>query len=117
MNIGFQGIGEVAATFKLQDGTELNCGNAVAMTGNGEVGMGNEGDLICGTILHMDKDGYACVQIGGLTVVGYNGTAPAAGWQKMCVDGDGKVKVAGADGMDYLVVSVDESAKTAVIKL
>jgi len=117
MNIGFQGIGEMAATFKVKDGIELNCGNAAVMTGSGEIGTGSDGDLICGVVLHMDKDGYTCMQIGGLATVGYSGTAPVPGWQMLCVDGTGKVKAVAADGKEYLVISVDEAAETAVIKL
>ena len=117
MNIGFQGIGEVAATFKVKEGAELNHGDAVVITGNGEVGFGSEGGKVCGVVLHVDEDGYAGVQIGGLAEVGYSGTAPAVGWAMLCTDGEGKVKTTDADGVSCMVVSIDADAMTAVIKL
>lgn len=118
MNIGFQGIGEVAATFKMEEDAELKHGDAVVITGNGEVGLGSEGGKVCGVALYVDEDGYVSVQIGGLVEVGYSGgIAPAVGWEMLAADGAGKVKVVDADGVSCMVVSVDEDAMTAVIKL
>ena len=118
MNIGFQGIGETAATFKVEEGVELKRGDGVVITGNGEVGLGGDGDKLCGVVLHADEDGYASVQIGGLAEVGYSGdTAPVVGWEMLCADGAGKVKSVDADGVSCMVISVDEDAMTAVIKL
>lgn len=118
MNIDFHGIGEVVATFKVEDGAELKPGEAVVLTGNGEVGHGSEDGKLCGVILHVEEDGYAGVQIGGLIEVGYSGDAvPAAGWEMLSVDGAGKVKCVNTDGVSCMIVSVDEGTMTAVIKL
>lgn len=118
MSIGFHGIGEVAATFKSAEGAELKVGDVITVTGNGEVGLGTAGDLPCGMILHVEDDGCACVQIGGLAEVGYSGdTAPAVGRAALSADGSGKVAADEENGMEFLVISVDETAETAVIKL
>ena len=118
MSMCFDGIGEVVATFQVEDGAELTAGNAVVITGNGEVGLGADGDKLCGIVLHMEEDGYASVQIGGLVETGYSdAAAPVAGWGMLCVDGAGKIKSVDSDGVDCMVISVDENAMTAVIKL
>ena len=118
MNISFDGIGEVIATFAAEDTAALAVGDAVVVTGDGEVGLGAAGGQLCGVVVTVAEDGYAGVQIDGLVQVNYTGTAaPAAGWELLVTDGAGNVQAAQSDGVACLVVSVDEEAKTAVIKL
>ena len=116
MNICFEGIGEAVATFCVEDGTELTAGQAVALVGNGEVGMGADGDALCGVVVHAEKDGCAAVQVDGMCKVGFTGVAPAIGWTGIAVDGTGKVKAA-EGGMKCMVIAVDTEDGTAVIKL
>ena len=116
MNICFEGIGEVAATFCVEDGIELTAGQAVTLVGDSEVGMGTDGDALSGVVIHAEKDGCAAVQVGGMCKVKFTDAAPAIGWTGIAVDGTGKVKVA-EGGMKCMVISVDAEAGTAVIKL
>ena len=54
MDICFEGVGQTAATFQAEE--DVKPGMAVAMTGNGQVGAGqddpNAGDLPDGTDYH-----------------------------------------------------------------
>ena len=116
MDICFEGVGQTAATFQAGEGVKP--GMAVAMTGNGAVGLGSDGALPCGVVLGGVRKGAAAVQIGGAAKVGYSGdTAPAAGWQSLACDGAGGVTAVTTGGLKCLVLAVDTTAKTAVIKL
>lgn len=115
MDICFEGVGQVAATFAV-DSQDLQAGMAVALTGNGTVGLGDEGDALCGVVMSGVRGGAAAVQVRGAVQVGYEGTAPVAGWQGLVCDGLGSVKV-DDDGVKYLVMAVDTDGKTAVVML
>ena len=118
MNISYQGIGEWCATFCCDDPAE---GSVVALTDSGEVDECKAGDIFCGVVRSVAHDGKACsVQLAGLAEVKYSGDdVPEIGYNELVADGSGGVAVAGEDdaGMNYLVISVDTTAKTAVIKL
>lgn len=139
MDICFEGVGQVAATFKV-DGETVMPGMAVTLTDYGTVGLGNDGDAPCGVLLGGVRGGAAAVQIGGVAKVSYSGTAPAAGWQELVCDGKGGVKAAAgaivatvaegddesdaetaavnaAGGLKCLVLAVDQGDSTVVIKL
>ena len=114
MSISFDGIGEVVATFLVEADCELEPGDVVCLTGDSEVGLGTSGGLFCGVA----EDGYAAVQLDGLAVVHYSGTAaPEVGWAMLAADGAGNVTAVKESGLSYLVLSVDEEAKLAVVKL
>ena len=117
MSISFEGIGEVVATFLVEEGCALERGQVVCVTGGSQVGLGAKGGKLCGVAVGVSEDGYAAVQIDGMTAVGYSGTAPAVGWQMLAADGTGKVTVDESNGMRHLVAAVDEVEQTAVIKL
>lgn len=131
MSISFEGIGEMTATFLKDEDSTLKPGQVVCITGNNTVGLGTAGTVPCGVAATVAKDGYVGVQIGGLAEVAYSGTtAPTAGWNTLAADGNGGVKVVAAStntqssestssttGRHYLAVSVDTTAKRAVIKL
>ena len=117
MDICFEGVGQVAATFQVEDGKDVQAGMAVTMTGNGTVGLGDGDDAVCGVLLGSVRAGAAAVQIGGVAQVGYSETAPAVGWQELVCDGTGKVKTAGTGGAKCLVLAVDEDGKSVVVKL
>ena len=122
MDICFEGVGQVAATFQV-DGETVQPGMAVTITGNGQVGLGKDGDAPCGVLLGSVRGGAAAVQIGGAAKVSWSGTtAPKAGWASLACDGAGGVKAVAASGtgtaasgVKCLVLAVDE--ETAVIKL
>ena len=115
MDICFEGVGQVAATFQV-DGETAEPGMVVTLTDYGTVSLGADGDTPCGVLLGGVRGGAAAVQIGGVAKVGYSGTAPAAGWQELACDGKGGVKAA-AGGMKRLVLAVDQGDSTVVIKL
>ena len=118
MDICFEGVGQVAATFRVGDDEDVKAGMAVTLKGSGTVGLGDGGDALCGVLLGSVRGGAVAVQIGGVAKVGYSDTAPAVGWQELVCDGKGGVRPAtGTGGMKYLVLAVDEGEKTAVIKL
>lgn len=114
MEISFEGIGQVAATFAAETG--VNPGMAVTISGDSTVGLGDEGDIPCGVVLAV-KNGMAAVQISGMARVGYSGAAPAVGWSMVAGDGTGKIKSVSADGINCLIAAVDTAGSTAVIKL
>lgn len=115
MDVCFEGVGQVAATFQAE-GDALQPGMAVTLTGSGQVGLGSTGDALCGVLLGNVRGGAAAVQIGGVAKVGYSSnTAPATGWQELACDGSGGVTTGG--GAKYLVLAVDEDEKTVVVKL
>lgn len=128
MSISFEGIGEVTATFLKDGNSTVKPGQVVCITGNNTVGLGADGTAPCGVAATVAGDGYVGVQISGMAEVAYSGTtAPTAGWNTLAADGSGGMKAAAASadtqspestsGRPYLVVSVDTTAKTAVIKL
>lgn len=136
MNISFEGIGEVIATFLAEEDSEVKPGDVVCLTGNDQVGLGEAGDIPCGVAATVSKDGCVGVQIGGLAEVSYSGSAPAVGWNMLAANGEGGVSVAApavaalaesgkdestaataAGGVNFLVVSVDTVNGTAVVKL
>ena len=120
MELSFDGIGQVAATFATQETEEkpLAIGMAVALTGDGTVGLGTAGAAPCGVILALEGDQTAAVQVSGFVRVGYTGsTAPTVGWGSLGVDGSGGVQTVSTGGRSVLIVQVDSVDKSAVIKL
>ena len=122
MELSYEGIGQVAATFETQavqeDDDKLAIGDVVALTAGGTVGFGTAGAAPCGVVLTLEKDQKAAVQVDGFATVAYTGSAaPAVGWTGLAVDGAGGVQAASSGGRSCLVVRVDTAAKTAVIKL
>ena len=117
MDICFEGIGQMVATFAAKE--TLTPGMAVTVTGSGEVGLdGKEGGSpLCGVTVGAERGGAVAVQIGGTVKVGYSGTKPAVGRQELACDGKGKVTADGEGGVSCLVLAVDEDEETAVIKL
>ena len=114
MEISFEGIGQVAATFAAADG--IQPGMAVALSGDSTVGMGKTGDALCGVVQSV-KNGMAAVQMYGMAKIGYSGTAPVVGMNAVAVDGAGKIKTVTDGGMNCMILSVNTGDSTAVIKL
>ena len=117
MDICFEGIGQVIATFQAED-EALATGTTVKLKGSGIVEVGNENDLLCGVTVGAVRNGAVAVQVGGVVKVKYSDAEPAVGWTALVCDGDGGVKTTGdAGGMKCLVLAVDKGEQTAVIKL
>ena len=125
MEICFEGIGQVAATFRTEN-EKLAAGMAVTLTGDGEVGLGGEGKPLCGVTMGAARGGAAAVQIGGVVKVGYaDGETFHVGCAALACDGEGKVTADGENGVSCLVLAVDEAEneeedenkKSIVIKL
>jgi len=128
--LGFEGIGELTATFKVASGTTPEVGMAVAFTGNGEVGKATEGTAVGGVIKHVNGDGLVTVQVKGfvenVAITSTSAKQPSVG-DVVAVDGaGGLVKLASltvADtkatvvGFGARVVSVDTTNKLATIIL
>ena len=117
MSISYQGIGEWCATFHC--GANVSEGMVVKAGAAGTAAKCSAQDGFCGVVRAVAHDRKACsVQLGGLAEVSYSGaTAPAVGYGKLSADAYGGVSVDAAKGREYLIVSVDSAAKTAVIKL
>lgn len=92
--LGFDGIGNVSATFKVASGTTPTVGMAVAFTGDNEVGVGSEGNAIGGIVSHVNGNGLVTVVVKGFAEnVAITSTAakkPAVG-DVAAVSGDGKL--------------------------
>ena len=110
MNVSFEEIGRMAVTFA-QGGCES--GQVCKVSANGTVAPCAAGDKFCG-IVEGVRGGFAAVQVAGFASVAVSGSLNV-GYVSLCADGAGGVKA--GTGREYLVVSVDANAKTAVIKL
>ena len=117
MDICFEGIGQVVATFRTKD-EKLEDGMAVTLNDNGEVGLGEEdGKPLCGVTVSAARGGAVAVQIGGVVKVGCSGKSMKEGWQELACDKNGGVKLAAdsTNGAKFLVLAADE--KSVVVKL
>ena len=114
MEVCFDGIGQVAATFPAKQ-EEFEPGMAVTLTENGEISLGKDGDLPCGVGLGRVRGDTAAVQISGAVKVKCSGTMPKAGWRTLACDGKGNVKTATSGGLNCLVLAVETDG--IVVKL
>ena len=110
MNVSFEEIGRLAVTFG-HEGCEG--GQVCKVSGSGTVVPCAAGDKFCGIVEGVRGD-YAAVQVAGFVEVAYSGSV-ALGYVNLCADGNGGVKA--GEGREYLVVSVDENAGTAIFML
>ena len=110
MNVSFEEIGRLSVTF-----AQENCagGQVCKVSGNGTVAPCAAGDRFCGVAEHV-RGAHAAVQGAGVAE-GKVAGAVGGGYVNLCADGTGGVKT--GEGKEYLVVSVNETAKTAIIKL
>lgn len=112
MNVSFEGIGHVSATFAADT---VKVGAVCKMAQNGKVAGCQDGEDFCGKIESVRK-GFAGVQLHGFAEVSYSGTELNVGRSILAADGKGGVKSHTA-GKSYLIVSVDTASKTAIIEL
>ena len=113
MNVCFDGVGQVCATFL---GAGIQEGQAVKVSGRGAAAPCGDGESFCGAAVCC-KDDACTVQVGGFLSVGYSGTAPDLGWVTLAADGLGGVKTAAGGGVRCLAAEVDAAAKTVTIML
>ena len=118
MEICFEGIGQVVATFHTED--ELTPGMAVTLKDGGTVGLGDGNSPLCGVTVGAARGGAVAVQIGGVAKAGCSGSAvPAVGYRKLACDSAGKLTQSESGGVTCLVLAVDADGdeKSVVIKL
>lgn len=107
MKVSFEGIGEQVVSFAATGNVK---GNFVKMSGNGTVAACASADNFVGFCIETEG-GFADVQTHGYIRCPYTGTAPAVGYSQLTADANGKVKSA-QTGREYLVLTVDTTAKT-----
>jgi len=129
--LDFEGIGYRASTYKANaalvsavasarawenDGRSAAVGKAVTITGDGEAGLGSDGDPLLGKINQYEFDGYMTVQDAGYTEFdGVSGNLPDVG-DYLVVDGSGAVKAStGATGPAKAVSVDDDNQKVMVL--
>ncbi len=113
--ISFESIGAVVATF--QCGDDIAMGEVVMVTDSDTVEASSTSGAFCGVALSDEEEnGYVAVQVGGFATVSYTGTV-AKGFVTLAADGSGGVKTVTSGGREHLVVSVDSTEGTAVIRL
>lgn len=111
MNISYQSIGQVCATFMAYD---TQAGQVVKMFSNDIVGPCQAGEDFIGVLLHQ-RGNTATVQTDGFVEVPFSGSSPDAGWTSLCADGNGGVKVGGE--RKYLVVTTNTATNMLTLKL
>ena len=113
--VSFEEIGAVAATFLA--GENAKKGQVVNLSAADTVDGCSANGNFCGLALDVTGDGVASVQVSGFAQVPCSDSGVAPGWVALTADGTGGVKKAASGGREYLVVSTDTDAKTAVVLL
>ena len=111
MELSFNGFNRQTATFA----GNVEIGDLVTISGNGEVSKAAADAELIGVCVSK-RNGIAGIQLTGAATLFYTGTAPALGMTALLTAGGNAVKT-GSSGGNHLVVSVDTSAKTAVVIL
>lgn len=114
MNVSFQGIDDLVATFHAASGVKK--GDFVTMSADGTVRACNLGDGVVGRVLGV-RSGFAAVQLRGCVEAEYLSTL-SLGWQDVTSQGS-KLVPAGANDTPRraLVLSLDTTAKKVVALL
>ena len=109
MDICFDAIGEKYTTFLAGENVEE--GPVCKVSANDTVDACAAGEAFCGVAAQV-SGGCAAVVMGGYVELPYTGaSAPKVGYATLSADGNGGVTEA-SSGRSYLVVHVDETAKT-----
>ncbi len=112
MNVSFEEIGRISASFAADSAT---AGHVCAMSANGKVAACADGGSFIG-VVETFRSGVAGVQLHGFVELPYTGTAPTLGYATLAANGSGGVKTA-QSGRSCLVICVDTAAKTVVMEL
>lgn len=115
--ISMNGVGGCAyVTMHLKAGGTYAVGNAVALTGNNEVGFATtSGDDLFGIINAIDDDGLATIQVSGFAENVTAASAVTVG-AKAGVDKAGKI-VAATAGRTAVVTAYDSASKLCTVML
>lgn len=113
MKVSFEGIGEMVATFEISGAVAP--GDMVKLSEDGKVSACADGDEFIGLAVTV-REGFAGVQFAGMAQVSCDEEL-TCGWKNLVADSKGGVKAGTAGGREYLVVAVDSTAKTAVVRL
>lgn len=116
MNISFDKIGDLTATFANRDAIR---GEVVTLYASKTVTSGTNGASLIG-ICTDTENGRATVQLRGFAKVEYTGEAVAMGIRKVVCAGNGKIRLATDEDLEpreVLVAEYDSVAKTATILL
>lgn len=124
--ISFHGIGAHYTTLKLSSTTKAIAaasgaaaieGKAITLTGNEEVGFGNDGDAFFGVIEKYEDDGHVNVQDAGYyeDLPAVSGSVPTFGTRTLVVDGAGAVKSSGDIPTRGTVIASDNSANVNTV--
>lgn len=108
----FEGIGEVVVSIYLNQSVQP--GTVVCMLDNNWAHACLNGNQFCGVALKR-KGEMGSVQVKGFARVSYSGELKH-GWKPLVADGNGGVRE-DANGIQRLVIQVDEEEHTAVICL
>ena len=115
MKVSYEGVGEVMATFEAENVIE---GEVVCMADSGRVRSCADGEDFCGVVAAVSEDRTsATVQIGGVAYIPcYDAEWPAAGYCRLCADGNGAVRV-DENARERLVLSVGQSGNGMAVVL
>ncbi len=116
MNISFDKIGDLTATFANRDAVH---GDVVTMYSSKTVTAGTNGSAFIGVCTDTEG-GKATVQLRGFATVEYTGEPVAMGIKKVVCAGNGKIRLATAEDLDareVLVAEYDSINHTATVLL
>lgn len=113
MNLSYQDIGQVCASFQAAMG--LQAGNLCKVTVNGGVSACAKGDVFHG-VTGKVHNGMTAVTLRGFVTVRYTGTAPALGENTLVAASASEVQVSDS-GKSCLVVSVDTANQEVTVLL
>ena len=111
-NVSYEGIGYLSVTIP---NNTCVAGQLCKLNLVGQCEKCNVGDPFVGFAEVVNERG-AAVQIEGFVKVGYSGSTLPSGFVKLSSNGEGGVKLDEA-GREYLVMDVDPTNFTAIIKL
>ena len=104
--VSFDGIGEVAATFRADD--KVMKGQTVKLDATGKAVPCADNDRFAGVAMTAARDGCATILIGGCVTAAVSGDGVTCGHMGLVADGQGGVKkAAGNEGTDCLVAAVE----------
>ena len=112
--VSFDGIGEVAATFRADD--KVMKGQTVKLDATGKAVPCADNDRFAGVAMTAARDGCATILIGGCVTAAVSGDGVTCGHMGLVADGQGGVKKdSGSAGGAYLVVAVENGMATFVM--